>query len=107
MKRVSGVTMQAIAIAAFAALAASLPIAALNAQTIIDEWAAITAPAAPQLKAVKLEPQTTALLVLDLVKQGCNNERRPRCLASIPKVEKLLAGARAKNVMWSTPRSRA
>ena len=99
MKRVSGVTKQAIAIAAFAAVAVSLPSSALNAQTIIDEWASINAPAAPALKAVKLDPQTTALLVLDMVKQGCNAERRPRCLASLPKMEKLLADARAKNVM--------
>jgi len=99
MKRVSGVTKQAIAIAAFAAVAVSLPSSALNAQTIIDEWASINAPAAPALKAVKLDPQTTALLVLDVVKQGCNAERRPRCLASLPKMEKLLAVAREKNMM--------
>jgi len=99
MKRVSGVTKQAIAIAAFAAVAVSLPSSALNAQTIIDEWASINAPAAPALKPVKLDPQTTALLVLDMVKQGCNAERRPRCLASLPKMEKLLAVAREKNMM--------
>ena len=99
MKRVSGMTKQAIAIAAFAAVAVSLPSSALNAQTIIDEWASVNAPAAPALKPVKLDSQTTALLVLDVVKQGCNAERRPRCLASLPKIEKLLADARAKNVM--------
>lgn len=99
MKRVSGAIKQAIAIAAFAAAAVALPGSALNAQTIIDEWASINAPAAPALKAVKLDPQTTALLVMDVVKQGCNAERRPRCLASLPKLEKLLADARAKNVM--------
>jgi nicotinamidase-related amidase len=98
MKRVSGLAKQAIAVAAFA-VAVALPGGALDAQTIIDEWASVPAPPAPALKAAKLEPQTTALLVLDLVKQGCNNERRPRCLATIPKVEKLLAEFRAKNMM--------
>ena len=57
------------------------------------------APPAPELKAVTLDPKTTALLVMDLVKQTCNNERRPRCVASIPKIEKLLAAARAQGVM--------
>ncbi len=71
----------------------------LSAQTIIDEWQSVKAPPAPALKAVTLDPKTTALLVLDLVKQTCNNERRPRCVASIPKIEKLLAAARAQGMM--------
>jgi nicotinamidase-related amidase len=69
------------------------------AQTIIDEWQGVKAPPAPELKTVTLDPKTTALLVMDLVKQTCNNERRPRCVASIPKVEKLIAEARAHGVM--------
>jgi nicotinamidase-related amidase len=99
MKRVSGLAKQAIAIAAFATMAAAVPSGALNAQTIIDEWSSITTPPPPALKPVKIEPQTTALLVLDVVKQGCNSERRPRCLASLPKLERILADARAKNMM--------
>ncbi len=71
-------------------IAASVP-----AQTIVDEWGTVKAPAAPELKPVTLEAKTTALLVLDFVKQSCNNERRPRCVASIPKVEGLLKQARA------------
>ena len=69
------------------------------AQTIIDEWQGIKAPPAPELKTVTLDPKITALLVMDLVKQTCNNERRPRCVASIPKVEKLIAEARAHGVL--------
>ena len=56
------------------------------------------APPAPALKPVTLEPKTTALLVIDLIKQLCNEQRRPRCVASIPKIQKLLAEARAKGV---------
>ena len=59
----------------------------LFGQTIIDEWQGVKAPPAPQLKPVTLDPKTTALLVMDLVKQTCNSERRPRCVASIPKIE--------------------
>jgi nicotinamidase-related amidase len=83
-----------------ATLAAVLVYAAPTlAQTIIDEWPSVKAPPAPGLKAVTLDPKTTALLVMDLVKQTCNNERRPRCVASIPKIEKLIAEARAQGVM--------
>jgi nicotinamidase-related amidase len=70
----------------------------LSAQTVIDEWAAIQTPPAPTLKPMKVEPATTALLVMDFVKQTCNAERRPRCVASLPKVRKLIADARAKGV---------
>ena len=64
------------------ALAASLLYAApAPAQTIIDEWSSIKAPPAPELKQVTVDAKTTALLVMDLVKQTCNNERRPRCVA--------------------------
>jgi len=70
--------------------------APLSAQTIVDEWATVQAPKPPELKPVSLDPKTTALLVLDFVKQTCNAERRPRCLTSVPKVERLLKLARDK-----------
>src|SRR4029077_17257395 len=67
-------------------------------KTIIDEWAIVQAPKPPELKPVTLDAKTTALLVLDFVKQTCNTERRPRCLDSVPKVQALLKQARAKGV---------
>ena len=67
-------------------------------QTIIDEWNSVKVPPAPELKTVKIDPKVTALLMLDFNKQTCNTERRPRCIASIPKVQKLLTEARAKGV---------
>jgi nicotinamidase-related amidase len=67
-------------------------------ETIIDEWQNVKAPPAPELKSVALDPKTTALLVIDIIKQTCNMQRRPRCVASIPKVQKLLTEARAKGV---------
>src|SRR5215472_1912599 len=85
-----------------------LPLAALvavasfavpsSAETIIDEWPNVKAPPPPQVKSVTLNPKTTALLVIDLIKQTCNEKGRPRCVASIPKVERLLAAARASGV---------
>ena len=84
----------AIGLAAAAALCA----APASAQTIVDEWAKAQPPAPIELKSVKVDPKTTAFLVLDLIKQTCNAERRPRCLASLPKVETFLAEARAKGM---------
>jgi nicotinamidase-related amidase len=75
----------------FAATATS---AQAQTKDIIEEWASVKAPPPPVLKPVTLDPKTTALLVLDFLKQSCNNERRPRCAASIPKVEGLLKQAR-------------
>lgn len=70
-----------------------------GAQTVIDEWDAVKAPPPPALKPVTLDPKTTALLLLDFNKQTCNAERRPRCVASIPRVKKLLERARSKGVV--------
>ena len=69
-----------------------------GAATIIDEWGSAKAEAAPELKPATIDPKTTALLVMDLVKGSCNAERRPRCVASIPTIEKFLTEARAKGV---------
>jgi nicotinamidase-related amidase len=77
---------------------AGLATVSVFAQTIVDEWSTVKAPPGPELKPVTIDPKTTALLVMDINKQTCNAERRPRCVASIPKVQKLLAEARAKGV---------
>jgi nicotinamidase-related amidase len=90
---------------AIAVLAAALVyVAPASAQTIVDQWSSVKVPPPPELKPVTLDPKTTAILVMDFVKQTCNNERRPRCVASIPKIEKLIAAARAQGVMliWTT-----
>lgn len=77
----------AVAVAFVAAFA--LPAQAAN---IVDEWASVKAPPAPALKPVTVEPKTTALLMLDFMKQNCGV--RPRCTATIPAVKKLLSEAR-------------
>jgi nicotinamidase-related amidase len=76
-----------------------------NAQDVIDEWANVPVPPPPELKKVTVDPKTTALLVMGLVVDSCNVQRRPRCAATIPQVKKLLAGARAHGVfvMHSVP----
>lgn len=68
-----------------------------SAQTIVDEWANVKAPPPPELKPVTIgNPQETALLMLDFLKQNC--PPRPRCLASIPKMQGLLTQARDKGI---------
>ena len=74
-----------------------LAASAASAQSIIDEWATVTAPPAPALKPVTLDPKTTALLMLDFVAPNCT--QRPRCMASVPAVKKLLTEARAKGML--------
>ncbi|MGH7828564.1 MAG: isochorismatase family protein, partial [Candidatus Binatia bacterium] len=64
-------------------------------QTIIEEWASVKAPPPPALKAVTIDPKETAFLILDIQKQNCITKRRPRCVASVPKIQKLLTQARA------------
>jgi len=53
----------------------------------------VKAPAAPELKAMTVDPKTTALLMLDFMNQNC--AQRPRCVASVPAMKKLLEAARA------------
>lgn len=66
--------------------------------TIVDEWATVRIPLPPELKPVTVDPKATALLILDIQNQNCNPERRPRCVASIPKIQSLLTEARAKGM---------
>ena len=70
---------------------------AATAQTIVDEWGSVKTPPAPQLKPVTVDTKTTALLMLDFMNQNCG--ARPRCVASLPAVKKLLDEARAKGVL--------
>jgi nicotinamidase-related amidase len=76
-------------------LAASIPAAA---QGVYDDWSAVKAPAAPALSHMVIDPATTAVLVLDIARQTCHPDTRPRCVAMLPRVAKLLAMAREKKV---------
>jgi nicotinamidase-related amidase len=74
-------------------LALSLP---AHAADIIDNWAQVQAPAAPKLEDVTVDPKTTALLMLDFLKQNCGPA--PACVASLTPVKALLDQARAKKM---------
>src|SRR5258706_13493262 len=85
------------AITLAAAIVAGVCVTNAPAQTVIEERASAKLPPPPALKAATLIPAETALLVMDFTVQTCSVERRPRCAASVPKVQKLVAGARAKS----------
>ena len=69
------------------------------AGTIIEEWASVKAEPAPELKGVTVDVKTTALLVMDIVKGSCNEQRRPRCVASLAPIAKLMGEARDKGML--------
>ena len=78
---------------AAAVMALGWTVTPASADDIISEWSTVKAPAAPALKAVTLEPKTTALLMLDFLKPNCGV--RPHCMASLPAAKQLLGAARA------------
>src|SRR5262245_39524726 len=66
---------------------------------IVDDWSKAVVPPPPELKQVTVEPATTALLLLDIMKGGCS--ARPRCIAAMPNIKRLHDEARAHNmVVW-------
>ncbi len=71
---------------------------AQTGDTIVDEWATVKAPSPPELKPVTVDPKVTALLILDIQNRNCNSKRRPRCVASVPKIQGLLTKARTKGL---------
>ena len=89
-------------LSAMSALAAGLPARAQDAPTaargdILDEWATVQAPPAPDVAPVRLDPRSTALLILDM-QTLLANPGRPRAAAAIPVFSALLARARAAGV---------
>ncbi len=46
-----------------------------RATDIIDEWASVKVPPAPEVKPVTVDAKTTALLVIDMNKVVCSTER--------------------------------
>jgi nicotinamidase-related amidase len=94
MKHITRLFCCATALAAFIA-----PLATYSAQAndITTEWATVKPPPAPELKPATVEPKTTALLILDLMKANCGV--RPRCISTVPNVKKLLDAARTHDMM--------
>lgn len=94
MKQITRSSCYAAILAALAAAAAAPP---ARANDITTEWATVKPPPVPELKPATIEPRTTALLILDLMKTNCGT--RPRCGATVANVKKLLDAARAHDMM--------
>jgi len=68
-------------------------------ETIIEQWDRVRAPEAPDLETVQLKLKETALLVLDIQNNNCNQERRPRCLQKLHIIQDLLEKARNSGML--------
>jgi nicotinamidase-related amidase len=83
-----------------ATLAGALMIAiavASSAADILDDWDAAKAPPRPEVKPVTVDPSTTALLILDMMKMNCG--ARPRCVATVPNIKRLHDAARKSGML--------
>ena len=89
-------TIRRVLLGAIVGLGAAMP---ASAQTLIEEWGTAQFPPPPALKAAKIEPRETAVLVMDFTKQTCTPERRKRCADQVPKVLKFVAEARGKGAL--------
>jgi nicotinamidase-related amidase len=87
-------SIAAAAIAFFTGIGGTDPV---HAADIIADWPSVKLPPPPELKPVTLEGKTTALLVLDVMKENCGV--RPRCPATVPKIKALLERARAAGAL--------
>jgi len=94
MKRVANACRRVVVLAAAVMVLAAPP---TWANDITQEWTSVKPPPVPQLKPATIEPKTTALLVLDFMKGNCG--KRPRCAATIPVANKLIAAARAHDML--------
>lgn len=66
-------------------------------ETIIGQWDKVKAPPVVDLKTVKVDASSTALLILDIEKKTVQS--RPRAVAAVPKIKKLLEWARADKIL--------
>lgn len=82
---------------ALALSGAVVPLA--QSQNIIDEWAQVKAPPPPALEAVRIDPASTALIVMDVSNKTCSIAHRPRCVATLPAIARLVREARASGAL--------
>lgn len=75
------------------------------AQSVVQDWGSVMAPAPPVVRPVTLDAAHTALLVLDFsgtqnpAHGPCNQATKPRCIATIPSEARLIDDARLHGAM--------
>ncbi len=90
-------TLQGVAVATAVIIGMSVAGSAM-ASDIVKDWKMAKMPKAPKLKKVTVSPKDTALVVMDLQTNSCNEKRRPRCLETIAAVKSLLDRARSHHL---------
>jgi nicotinamidase-related amidase len=80
-----------------AALAFAYGTLPARAADVVTEWSSIQMPPAPALKAVTVDPKTTALFLFDFMTENCG--QRPRCVAAVPTLKAIHDRARAANML--------
>jgi nicotinamidase-related amidase len=102
---VPGASRGAMAAAALLGACQFMLATASYGDNVVDEWATVRVPSPPAVKPVTVEPKRTALLLFDFTNQTCTPERRPRCAANVPNLQKLLDRARREGmfVVFSVP----
>lgn len=93
----SGWRMAGLAGVAAALVGAGIPSA--HSKSILDEWSKVKAPPPPELKAVRIDPASSALIVMDVSVRTCSQARRPRCTGTLPVIARLVREARASGVL--------
>jgi nicotinamidase-related amidase len=68
------------------------------AADILDDWANVKAPPAPEAKAVTLDGATTAVIIMDMNQTQCAEETR--CSATAPAIKRLYDEGRAAGAMF-------
>jgi nicotinamidase-related amidase len=67
-------------------------------RSVVDGWHDVKAPPPPTILPVTVDPATTALLVMDFLRDVCTPEKRPRAAAMLPKLQAFLQSARARGM---------
>ena len=65
---------------------------------VTDAWDLVDVPPPPPIHAVSIDPKTSALLLLDFLRDICT-ERRPRAAAALPKIQSFLTKARSSGML--------
>jgi nicotinamidase-related amidase len=84
--------------ATVAAAVAVLTFATWASADILDEWAKVEVPPAPEPQAVTLKAATTALIIMDMNQIACM--RNPRCAVTVPVIKRLAEAGRAAGAMF-------
>ncbi|HEY2533414.1 MAG TPA: isochorismatase family protein [Xanthobacteraceae bacterium] len=94
MPAISGWLHAGVASVAVAIMSHCIP---ARAADVVAEWSTIQMPPAPTLKAVTVDPKTTALFLFDFMTSNCGE--RPRCVAAVPTLKVLHDRARAAGML--------